>query len=84
MVANRLDNHGDSGEESDEAEIRRLVRKLQKTLLRKATACAEGGIMGEAIALSEGARNAGEIVCQINDFADVSDDIDEDFDEENG
>lgn len=83
MVANnRLDNT-DSGAESDEAEIRRLVRKLQKTLLRKATACADSGIIGEAIALSEGARNAGEILCQINDCVEIDPDCG-DFDEENG
>jgi len=83
MVANnRLDNT-DSGAESDEAEIRRLVRKLQKTLLRKATACADQGIIGEAIALSEGARNAGEIICQINDYVEIDPDCG-DFDEEIG
>ena len=83
MVANnRLDNT-DSGEESDEAEIRRLVRKLRKTLLRKATACADAGIIGEAIALSEGARNAGEIICQINDYVEIDPDCGE-YDEECG
>lgn len=83
MVANnRLDNT-DSGEESDDAEIRRLVRKLQKTLLRKANACADQGIIGEAIALSEGARNVGEIICQINDVVEIDPDYG-DYDEENG
>jgi hypothetical protein len=82
MVANnRLDNTGDSGTEDDDTEIRRLVRKLQKTLLRKANACADQGIIGEAIALSEGARSAGEIICQMNDFVEIDPDCGE-FDEE--
>ena len=83
MVANnRLDNTDASGSESDESEIYSLVRKLQKTLLRKANKCADAGIIGEALALSEGARSAGEIICQMGCESDVNFEIDDDESED--
>ena len=83
MVANnRLDNHDDSGSESDESEIYSLVRTLQKTLLRKANKCADANIIGEALSLSEGARSAGEIICQMSIESDVTFEGDDDESEE--
>jgi len=85
---NRLDNQDDEPDEpdgsNDEAEIIRLVRKLQKTLLRRANFCADQNIIGEALALSEGARSVGEIACNLCFGADVhleadDDDLDEDL-----
>ena len=64
--------------EDDEREIRKLTRRVQRLLMRRAERCLVNGVCGEAFSMIQGAHHAGEIVLMLDEMQDAEAAEDED------